>query len=210
LTHTLHRMGKKQSLEGDFVLLMMPSKGVNHKGSGPKLRRFLEICRDLGAVKIGDARLGNEYYQGDQEKMLGNVEDMSVVQAVFTDPKKVTQTIKAVKEADLGLSLVVSGLFWEVGKCCKEAGLKPHTVNESLGRWGHTEKLPSDEILELNTMCGHGMVAVGLIEHVVEKIKTGKMTPEQGAEELFKPCMCGVFNPVRAADLLRTLVGTDD
>ena len=147
MTHTLHRMGEQQSLEGDFVLLLMPSKGVNDKGSGLKLRRFLEICRDLGAVKIGDARLGNEYHQGSQEKMLANVEDRAVVQAVFTDPKKVAQAIKAVKEADFGLSLVVSGLFRRVGACCTEAGVTPHTINESLGRWGRVEKLPSDEIL---------------------------------------------------------------
>ena len=210
MTHTLHRMGKEQSLKRDFVLLMMPSKGVNHKGSGAKLRRFLEICRDLGAIKIGDARLGNEYHQGGQEKMLGNVEDLAVVQAVFTDPKKVAQAIKAVKEADFGLSLVISGLFQEVRGCCAEAGVSPHTINESLGRWGRTDKLPSEEILSLNTMCGHGMVAVGLIEDVVERIKAKEMTPEQGGEELFKPCMCGIFNPDRAAELLRVLAGTDN
>jgi hypothetical protein len=31
------------------------------------------------------------------------------------------------------------------------------------------------------------------------------MTPEQGAERLFKPCMCGIFNADRAARLLNAM-----
>jgi hypothetical protein len=209
MTHTLHRIGDNSSLKEDFVVLAMPSKDINHPGSGPKLRRFLEMALEAGAIKIGDARKGNEYYQGGIDRVLANVEDRAVVHAVFNDYDKLTKFLKVLKEEDLGMSVVVSGLFEMTEQCIKEVGLEKHTINQSLGRWGRTDKLPALEILQLNTMCGHGMVTVGLIEHVVEKIKTGKITPEQGAEELFKPCMCGVFNPFRAADLLRTLVGKD-
>ena len=52
-------------------------------------------------------------------------------------------------------------------------------------------------------MCGHGMVTVGLIEAVIADVKAGGCTPEEGAERLFQPCMCGIFNPFRAARLLR-------
>ena len=31
------------------------------------------------------------------------------------------------------------------------------------------------------------------------------MTPYQGAERLFKPCMCGIFNADRAARLLTAM-----
>jgi hypothetical protein len=51
------------------------------------------------------------------------------------------------------------------------------------------------------------MVTVGRINQVTDEIKTGRMTAEEGAEELFKPCMCGIFNPHRAAKLLRVLAG---
>ncbi len=41
MTHTLHRLGKDESLlKQDFVLLAMPSKDINHVGSGLKLRLF--------------------------------------------------------------------------------------------------------------------------------------------------------------------------
>ena len=54
-------------------------------------------------------------------------------------------------------------------------------------------------------MCGHGMVSVNLIKKAVEKVKNGKLTSEKAAENLFKPCMCGIFNPHRAAKLLERL-----
>ena len=203
MTHTNHRVGKY--LEEDYVILIMPSKDINHVGSGPKLRRYLEMALENGAIKIGDARLGNQYHQGSVQAVLDNLEDRAVVQAVFKDRKTLVNALRAYKEADLGLSVVVSGLFDHVGECCKEVGLERHTINQSMGRWGNTDRLPPPEILQLNTMCGHGMVAVGLINEVIEDIKAGKSTVEEGAERLFAPCMCGIFNPHRAALILKDL-----
>ena len=207
MTHTLHRTGSPESLSRDYVLLFMPSKDINHVGSGPKLRRMLEICLENGAIRIGDCRLGNEYYQGGLDKLLAHVEDRAVVHGVFNDPDKMVAALKQLKAEDLGLSVVVSGLFEKVRECCGKAGLTPHTVNNTLGRWGQTDRLPSQAVLEVNTMCGHGMVTVKLIEDTAAKVKSGEMTAEQGAERLFKPCMCGIFNADRAARLLNAMAG---
>jgi hypothetical protein len=207
MTHTLHRRGTDLDLLAqDFVILCMPSKDINHEGSGPKLRRFFELALDNGAIKIGDCRKGNEYHQGGIQGVLDNVEDRAVIHAVFKDRRTLTDALKALKTADLGLSIVVSGLFDKVAGCCRKAGLELHTINQSLGRWGRTERLPDDEVLEINLMCGHGMVTVGLIKQVVDEIKTGDLTLAEGAEKLFKPCMCGIFNPHRAAGLLEALM----
>lgn len=203
MTHTNHRVG--EHLEEDYVVLIMPAKGYNVEGSGAKLRRYLEMALENGAVKIGDARLGNQYHQGSVEKVLENLQDQAVVQAVFKDKESLTKTLQAYKAADLGLSVVVSGLFDHVGECCQATGLEPHTINQSMGRWGNTKRLPPTEILQLNTMCGHGMVALGLIQEVVEEVKSGKCTSEEGAERLFAPCMCGIYNPYRAALILKDL-----
>ena len=134
-----------------------------------------------------------------------NVEDRAVVHAVFNDLEKVTAALKELKAAGLGLSVVVSGLFDKVNDCCKKAGVTPHTVNNTLGRWGRTDRLPPQDVLELNTMCGHGMVTVKLIEDTAAKVKNGEMTAEQGAERMFKPCMCGIFNADRAAGLIKAM-----
>ena len=207
MTHTLHRTGSPESLSRDYVLLFMPSKDINHVGSGPKLRRMLEICLENGAIRIGDCRLGNQYYQGGVDKLLAHVEDRAVVHGVFNDPDKVVAALKQLKAEDLGLSVVVSGLFDTVRECCGKSGLTPHTVNNTLGRWGKTDRLPPQDVLELNTMCGHGMVTVKLIEDTAAKVKSGEMTAAQGAERLFKPCMCGIFNADRAARLLNAMAG---
>lgn len=205
MTHTLYRVGNKESLKRDIVFTYMPSNNINHVGSAPKIKKFLEMCLDLGAIKVGDTRKGNEYVQGSLDNMLNNIEDRAVVEAVFDDEKKATIALKAIAEADLGLSLVISGLFDQTQKCCHEAGLKMHTVNLSLGIWGKTANLPQGGVLELNTMCGHGMVAVSLIEHAVKMIKNGNWTPETAAEGLFKCCVCGIVNITRAAEIFRIL-----
>lgn len=209
MTHTLHRQGTEDSLSHDFVFLMMPSKDVNHQGSAEKLQRFFQIAQESGCVKIGDCRSGNEYYQGGVDKVIENVEDRAVIHAVFDDRDKAITMLRKLKEADLGLSVVMSGLLGVVDECCKDVGLQRHTVEHSLGIWGRTEKLPPEPVLQINTMCGHGMVTVGLINDVIDRMKKGRMTAEQGAEKLFKTCMCGIFNTSRAAELLQSIVGSE-
>lgn len=203
MTHTLHRVG--EYLEEDYVVLIMPSKGINVEGSGAKLRRYLEMALAAGAIKIGDCRFGNQNSQGGAEKVLENVVDQSVVHAVFNNKAALVETLKTFKAADLGMSVVVSGLFEHVGECCQAAGLERHTINQSMGRWGKTDRLPPPEILQLNTMCGHGMVALDLIEEVLAEVKNGTCTAEEGAERLFAPCVCGIYNPHRAARILTAL-----
>ena len=92
----------------------------------------MTICNmaiEAGAIKIGDARAGNEDLQGGRDKVLENIVDQAVVHAVFNNKEDLVKTLKAFKEADLGMSVVVSGLFEHVGTCCKEAGLKRLTIN---------------------------------------------------------------------------------
>jgi len=163
------------------------------------------MALEAGAIKIGDCRKGNEYHQGGIDRVLENVEDRAVVHAVFKDMETLKTLLSGLKQADLGMSVVVSGLFDRVEQCCREVGLEKHTVNQSLGRWGRRGKLPPDPILELNAMCGHGMVTVSLIEEVVAEVKAGECAPEEGGERLFRPCMCGIFNPHRAAELVKVL-----
>ena len=107
-----------------------------------------------------------------------------------------------IKWSDLGISVVVSGPFEPVKQCCKGVGLEPHTVEYSLGVLGKTDTLPPKEVTDVATMCGHGMVAYGLIESTIEEIRTGRTTENDASLELSRQCVCGVFNPVRACRLL--------
>jgi hypothetical protein len=206
MTHTLHRVGSEEALAEDFVILAMPSKDINHEGSGPKLQEIIRICLKEGAVKAGDARLGNEYTQGGLEKMIENIEDRAVVTAVFNDAKKIVNALKAITAGEFGMSIVVSGLFDRVKQCAHQAGLKVHTVNTSLGRWGATDKLPDTGIMQFQSMCGHGMVSVNLILDTIERVKKGEMTLDEAGERLFRPCQCGIFNTDRAKKMLQAMM----
>jgi len=202
----LHRCGTEENLSNDYVVLAMSAKGINEEGSAAKLRKFLRIARRYNPVNMGDMKTGN-MYQVDVEEIIGHVQDTSIVHAVFTDVETVAEFLGEIKEADLGMSVVVSGLFEPVRKCCERIGQKPapHTVEHSLGVWGRTDKLPEREILEISTMCGHGMVSFNLVKGAVEDVKEGRATAQEAALKLAVPCICGVFNPIRAARLLEIM-----
>ncbi|MBS7638568.1 hypothetical protein KEJ49_06800, partial [Candidatus Bathyarchaeota archaeon] len=138
------------------------------------------------------------------EEVIGCEEiEGGVGHAVYTDREAVVEVLRELREEDLGLSIVVSGVFEGVFEACRRAGLKPHTVNMSLGTWGKVELLPDEPILELCTMCGHAMISRRLAEKVIERVSSGAMTPEAAAVELGKQCTCNIFNTVRAAEIIK-------
>jgi len=122
--------------------------------------------------------------------------------------KKVVKfrVLKDLKEADLGISVIISGLMADVHDCCSVAGVKPHTCETSLGVWGNTDRLPDEDILRFTTMCGHGQVPFNLVNKIVEDVKEGKLTLPEAGRELAKPCQCGVFNPARAAAMVEEIM----
>ena len=83
----------------------------------------------------------------------------TTVAAVFDDRVKAEDFFKAVKEADLGLSINISTSIDGADQCCHAAGIPRHSVGYSLGFEGKTEQLPNTQVLMLSTMCGHGMIA---------------------------------------------------
>jgi len=205
MTHTLHREGTIDGLKKDFVVFAMPAQGYNVPGSGLKLQRFLKLAKLFNPVNIGDNRATGSLAQFPYDQIAESVADGSIVHAVFDNVQSVIGFLRKLKEEDLGISITVSGLLEEVRKCCKEVGLKPHTVNLSLGIYGKKEKLASDDVREVTTMCGHGMIGGALVLDMVDKIKRGRITPEKASQELCKLCICGIFNPARCAELLEKM-----
>lgn len=204
MSHTLHREGTVESLSHDFVVFMMAAQTVNKPGSKEKLQEFWKIAKKYNPVNMGDGRTGN-MLTTDYDEMIGNMKDGVVAHTVFDNEDAVAGFLNDLREADLGISVIVSGLFDKVGECCKKAGLNPHTVNMSLGIHGKTEKLAADDHREISTMCGHGMITARMIDDMVAKIKKGILTPEGASMKLGELCICGVYNPVRAASLLEKL-----
>jgi hypothetical protein len=206
MTHSLHRLGTPENLRNDYVIFAMSAKGINEDGSAAKLRRFMEITLKYNPVNAGDMKTGNILTHS-QETILENIQDVSIVHAVFLDETTVAAVLKEVKEADLGMSVVISGLMDGVERCARAADTRRHTVEWSLGVWGRTELLPSDDVLSITTMCGHGMVAASLVERMALEVRRNRLSAEEAALQLARPCVCGIFNPVRAAMLLRAMAG---
>jgi len=206
VTHTLHRRGTPENLANDYVVFAISAKGINEKDSATKMRQFMQIAQRYNPVNLGDMKTGNTYSVG-TEKVMADIKDTSIVHAVFTDVETVAKVVQEVKDADLGMSVIISGLFDSAKECCQKTGLALHTVEHSLDIWGKTEKLAPEDVLEIATMCGHGMVAANLVVSMAEDIKAGRLSPEEAAKELAKQCCCGIFNPVRGAELLGAMAG---
>lgn len=226
MTHTNHRRGDRKSLSNDYVVLAMitrdhPEQARYHGPLKERVKRFVEICAKHNPVSI--ASIDNDgktarYMKGWEKRMDSGIHKSATIEdvarnpvtfrhAVYTNKQDVTNVIKELKEADLGLSVVVSGIFDETFDICKKCGAGPHTVNLSLETWGKTELLPKEPVLSLFTMCGHAMVSKYLIEDLINKVKAGKMTPEDAAIEMGKQCTCNIFNPVRGAEIIRQYLG---
>ena len=188
MTNTLHRRGTREELEHDYVLKCSLAEG-HQAGSAEKKKAFLEIVRRHGpvAVRLPDGRTREVY------------------ECVFDNAAAVSAALAELKRADLGLSVIVSGLIDEVGRCCREAGLDLHTVEHSLGIMGRRDLLPAADILDIGSLCGHGMVSHRLIAKMVEMVKTRRLSARAAAAYLAKPCTCGVLNPNRVEEILERL-----
>ena len=207
MTHSLHRRGDDRSLMEDYVVIFMPSKGINLEGAQEKIRKLWDLCSHYDIVNFGNVTNGNKYNLSLEE--LKKCQTL-VAQVVFKDKGTLTRFLKELKEANLGLSTVVSGLYDEVKACCATLGDKIHTVEHSLGIHGQTQKLPPENILEVTTMCGHALVSSNLVKGMAEEVKKGRKTPEAAGDELARHCACGIFNPYRAAQLLKKMVSESD
>ena len=192
MTHTLHRIGKKEGLKSDYVILAMLATGINDKtpDARKKLFRIAEIFNQYNPANI-------------IQKSAWNVSP--VITANYTNLETVKQVIQTLNQEDLGVSIVISGIISEIQKIIQDVGLSMHTVHLSLGTFGRKELLPSEKILEITTMCGHHCISPQSIDYYIKLIKNGKISVENAAENLSKPCVCGIFNPARAITLLNKL-----
>jgi hypothetical protein len=203
MTHSLHRFGSRESLKEDFCIYARAAKGVNRDNCGDKLRKILAIFRSEKVVNFGSSHSGKSYAAGlDPDAYAESLDNSYGVIASFDSREAVTGVLKKLKEADIGISIVVSGLIDEVRDIAAECGLTLHTATLSLGIYGKRSLLPEEEVLELTTMCGHSLVGNSLARGAIEKVKKGVMTPQEAALALAKPCTCGIFNTARCVKLL--------
>jgi hypothetical protein len=210
MSHSLHRLGSVENLKNDFTLYARTSRWVNRENSGLKLRKIFDIFLSEKPLNFGSSKYGKNLFSGlDLEEFKATLDDVVGVVCCFSDRESFKRVLKKLKEAEIGISMVVSGLIGEVFDIAKEIDLKPHTVFLSLGIHGNKELLPDKKVLEITTMCGHGLVATKLAKSTIKKVKQGELTPDEGAKLLAQPCPCGIFNTDRCQELLALNITTD-
>jgi len=198
MTHTLHRQGDAEALARDYVVLALENRAHVPPSWRERLaRRAPWLHALLKRIYLGSG--------------LGRLLDRSGVATgdigldwtrVCHSRRELRDHIARFQRADTGRSVVVSGVFEEVRGCLAELGLKPHTVQYSLGCFGRTERLPRPEILEITTLCGHHLVSPRRVEELATEVAEGRTTREAAAAALGGLCLCKIFNERRAAELI--------
>jgi len=215
MTHSGHRLGNRASLLGDWVILARMPYDYPPEIQR-KMKTLVRICARHNPVCISsydkDGKVirymaGWEGRQVSAVHISSSIEDVAndpILQhhAVYTNKEDVLNVVKEIKEAELGIPIVVAGLFDEVFDICEKIETEPHTVNLCVGTFGNLKLLPEPHILELVTMCGHGRVSSNLARHLIDKVKKREMTPKEAAIELGKQCTCNILNPIRAEKII--------
>jgi hypothetical protein len=208
MTNTLHRRGTPDDLEGDYVIFVTMARDINKVGSAPKIHEFLRICNKYNPINIGSSKMGTILQDEIKFDDLMDLKDGSTSAAVFTDLDTLQQVLSELIKADLGISINISGLLDGTQECCHKNGIERHSVEHSLGFWGATDRLPEREIIEITSLCGHGMVSFNLIRKMMEQVRMRKLTPKEAAKIMGKCCECAVFNTTRAEHLLEKVLET--
>ena len=110
MTHSLHREGTPADLCEDYPMLAIRAKGYNEAGNAWRMQKILELASRYPIVNFGDIKSGSKFTTS-IEHILKSDMDPPLVHMVFTNKEDVVRYMQDLKEADLGISVVASGLF---------------------------------------------------------------------------------------------------
>ncbi len=220
MTHSNHRRGSRESLEKDWVVFCFPSMDNPpevHKKFRDILAKHDPVCCTTTATidgkkkrmrynKYWDKKYDSGLHESVTLEEYKNAENTRGGSAVYDNKESVQKVVNDLVEAELGLSVTVSGIFDELYDICENAGIQAHTVNMSAETLGDMSLLPDQDILEFTTMCGHAFVASNLVKHLLNQVKNGRMTPEHASAEMSKQCTCNFFNVERGAKLINEYI----
>jgi len=210
MTHTSQRRGLSPSRQGEelIVMGMVPKAFRGNKEVGKAMSelatKMLEHGRDHWPKWTIDHL--NKAVKGPAPGHLDVAfTDLKRVQNLLNDLKK--DWIPRNRKMGYPISIVLTGLKGDTHVCCQKTGFTEHTYLHSLGAFGRTKDLPSGDELSLITMCGHGLIAKNRVRHLVRSIQEGEVTLEEAAEDIARPCQCGIGNKKRAEKLFARLAG---
>ncbi len=209
MTHTTQRRGLDPSRPGEevIVLAMVAREFQGREGIDKAMNelaaKMLEHGRDHWPKWTVD-RLTAAARGGLQQQVVAVFTDIRRVENMFNDLRR--EWLPRNHEKGYPISIVVTGLVDDAHNLCRKSGFKEHTYLHCLGFFGRqARQLPSGDEFSLITMCGHGLIAKNRVRNLVRLIQKGEMTPEQAAEDIARPCQCGIGNKKRAQELFARL-----
>lgn len=205
MTHTLNRTGLSSDRPDDEVVILIMAHYKFKADKGPQLMQAAKTVLKYQPDNFIGLPLGLT-----PEQIVPMAASTGIVTAVFRNTDAVCNLVADLKDQALGLSVVLSGVFKGVHDICRRTGLTEHTSHVTAGIFGQTERLPDDSTMAITTQCGHALVSRHSVADTVKKIRKGKLTPAEGAKILARPCICGVVNPSRTANLLHRMATADE
>jgi hypothetical protein len=216
VTNTLHRYGSAKSFDDDYIIFAIACKGKNDQGAVAKLRAFLEICAAHRPVSMGNSELGSYHpsrklrpsvhwgrnLDPDPRGVVESVRVPRTVAAVFDRRERAESCLRDLIDADLGLSVNVAASVDGAREAAAACDIKRHSVEYSLGFADPHDRLPNGQVLQLSTMCGHGMVSSSLAARMIDLVREGRRSADEAAVTMARFCSCGAFNPIRAKRIL--------
>ncbi|MFO8055775.1 MAG: hypothetical protein R6V10_00575 [bacterium] len=236
MSHTSQRRGLSPDKPGQemIVLAMLPSSAKDKPGAKSAMSdlagRMMDHAPDNWIIKNateihvpdlgpaeGLARFLHQHWPEKTDRLLMRAAGYlsTVITALYTDVKNVEELITELKgewlennrEKDLPVSIVLSGLFKDVHECCQKTGTTEHTYLHSLGFYGNVADLPAPDELEIITMCGHGLIATNRVRDLAGKVRAGAISAREAAQDVARPCVCGIVNVDRAEKIFECLAG---
>ena len=160
------------------------------------------IFRPSRSLNVVNLYLRERRHSIAPEEVIEQVNEPGTVAVVFDNREAFKGFLDEVRQLDLGLSVNTSALMGETRRACQKAGICPHSAEYSLGFRGRMDRLPEGSVLEVSTMCGHGMVSSSFARKMMDMVKEGRLSPGRASQYMAKFCVCGVFNVSRARRLL--------
>ncbi|MEI7671384.1 MAG: hypothetical protein WCK00_04650 [Deltaproteobacteria bacterium] len=113
MSHALHRHGTTEQLQNDYTFYARASRYVNREGCGPKLRKILSIAlEEKNLVNYGSSQAGKSFKAGlKPDEYAATLDKAYGVAGCFSGKESVRSLLKKLKDADTGISIVISGLM---------------------------------------------------------------------------------------------------
>jgi hypothetical protein len=205
MTHTLNRTGLTKEKSGKEIIFLAM---VHAKYKNEKAEEMKELASLI--VKYNPSNFIGAPTGFTPEVLVKVAGRLSIITAVFHNMGTVKKLVQEIKAKKLGISIVLSGLFSDINHVCQKTGLREHTHNISLGIFGQTEALPENGVMDITTQCGHALISPHYVKHLFKKVGKGKMTSQEAAKLLVKPCVCGIGNKERIEKILDSMAAKEN